>query len=125
MQQLHAVNEAASIEPSKSSMDSAQLCGQRINFETTQKPLSKDAALVIPNANANANINVHAQTSTQEARNTETNSVPTTFNSGNHSAPTTFNSGNPASSSAFTSGIVTNTVSGGLADNVSDGKLLS
>ncbi|XP_038878066.1 protein SAWADEE HOMEODOMAIN HOMOLOG 2-like isoform X1 [Benincasa hispida] len=123
LQQLHAVNEAASIEPSKSSMDSVLLSGQRINFETTQKPLNKDTTLVIPNANAN--INVHAQTNTQEARNTETNSAPTTFNSGIHSAPTTFNSGNPAGGSAFSVGIVTNTVSGGSADNVSDGKLLS
>ena len=112
LQQLHAVNEAASIEPSKSGMDSVLLSGQRINFETSQNPLSKDAALVIPNANPH--INAHAQTSTQEARNTETNT-----------APTTFNSANLAGSSAFSSGIVTNTVSAGSADNVSDGKLLS
>ncbi|XP_008456011.1 protein SAWADEE HOMEODOMAIN HOMOLOG 2 isoform X2 [Cucumis melo] len=123
LQQLHAVNEAASIEPSKSGMDSVLLSGQRINFETPQNPLSKDAALVIPNANPH--INAHAQTSTQEARNTETNTAPITFSSGNHNAPTTFNSANLAGSSAFSSGIVTNTVSGGSADNVSDGKLLS
>ncbi|KAG6577010.1 Protein SAWADEE HOMEODOMAIN-like 2, partial [Cucurbita argyrosperma subsp. argyrosperma] len=101
LQQLHAVNEAASTEPSKSGVDSVLLSGQRINFEATQKP--------------NANINVHAQTNTQEGRSTETNS-----------APTTLNSGNSAASSAFSSGIVTsNSVSGLSADNVSDGKLLS
>lgn len=93
-------------------MDSILLSGQRINFEATQKPFGKDATLVIPNANAN--INIHAQVSTQEARNTETNS-----------APITFISGNPAGSSAFSSGIMISSVSGGSADNVSDGKLLS
>ncbi|XP_022941619.1 protein SAWADEE HOMEODOMAIN HOMOLOG 2-like [Cucurbita moschata] len=80
--QLHAANEAASMEPSRSGMDSVLLSGQTISFEATQRLLNKDATIVIPNANAN--INVHAQTSTQEARNTVTNSAPAVFNAGNH-----------------------------------------
>ncbi|KAG7031050.1 Protein SAWADEE HOMEODOMAIN-like 2 [Cucurbita argyrosperma subsp. argyrosperma] len=80
--QLHAANEAASMEPSRSGMDSVLLSGQTISLEATQRLLNKDATIVIPNANAN--INVHAQTSTQEARNTVTNSAPAVFNAGNH-----------------------------------------
>lgn len=112
LQQLHAVNEAASMEPPKSGMDSVLLSGPRLNFEGTQKPLGKDATMVAPNANLN--VNVQAQTITQEVRNIETSSTPISFNSGN-----------PAGSSAFLSGIATTSVSGGLGDNVSDGKLLS
>lgn len=87
LQQLHAVNEAASIDQQKTSFDPSGVSGLRVATpaETLQQQRYADAMVVSPGPALHANVSVATHTVIPESKQAETSN---TNIAGNANAPT-------------------------------------